>query len=58
VVFVAVPELVTSAAADFESLGSALNAAHAAVAPPTTGVLAGGNGGNGGYAELIGDDGG
>jgi hypothetical protein len=44
---------VTSAAADLESLGSALNAAPAAAAPPSTGVLAGGNGGN---AELIGDD--
>ncbi|WP_156748638.1 PE family protein, partial [Mycobacterium sp. E3198] len=36
------PELVTAAATDMESIGSALSAAHAAAAAPTTGILAAG----------------
>lgn len=37
---VVTPELLTSAAADLESIGSALNAAHLAAAVPTTGLAA------------------
>ena len=37
---IAVPELVTDAATNLESLGSTISAAHAAAAAPTTGVLA------------------
>lgn len=36
---VAAPEILASAAADLENLGSTLNAAHAAAASPTTGIL-------------------
>ena len=39
---VLVPELLESAAADLKSIGSALDAAHAAAAGPTTGLLAAG----------------
>jgi hypothetical protein len=39
-VLVVAPELVTSAAADLESIGSAVNAAHQAAAVPTTGLAA------------------
>ena len=39
---VATPEVLTSAAAGLESLGATLNAAHAAAAAPTTGILAAG----------------
>jgi hypothetical protein len=39
---VAVPEVLTSAVADLELIGSAVNAAHAAAAVPTTGLLAAG----------------
>jgi PPE-repeat protein len=35
-----VPEMVTDAATDLASIGSAISAAHAAAAAPTTGVLA------------------
>jgi hypothetical protein len=37
-----VPELLESAAADLKSIGSALDAAHAAAAVPTTGIVAAG----------------
>src|SRR6516164_296033 len=36
----AAPELITTAATDVANIGSTLNAAHAAAAAPTTGVLA------------------
>src|ERR1700756_2514479 len=36
---IAVPELITTAATDLENIGSTLNAAHAAAATQTTGVL-------------------
>jgi len=39
---VATPEVLTSAAADLDSLGVTLTAAHAAAAAPTTGILAAG----------------
>jgi hypothetical protein len=39
---VAVPELLAAAEADLESIGAELNAAHAAAAGPTTGLLAAG----------------
>ena len=39
---VVVPELVESAAADLKSIGAELNAAHAAAAVPTTGLVAAG----------------
>jgi hypothetical protein len=39
---VAVPEVLTSAVADLELIGSAVDAAHAAAAVPTTGVLVAG----------------
>ena len=38
----AVPEMLTSAAQDLESLGSTVNSAHAVAALPTTSVLAAG----------------
>jgi hypothetical protein len=37
---IAAPELMTSAATDLASIGSTLNAAHAAAAAPTTGIVA------------------
>ena len=37
---VAVPEIVASAASDLSNIGSAVTAAHAAAAAPTTGVMA------------------
>jgi PE family len=36
----AVPEMLASAATDLEGIGSALSAANAAAAPPTTGLVA------------------